>query len=56
MDGILNGVSRFRCEVFPQQQSLYRRLVSDGQRPNTLVISCGRFARRSGAHYPERTG
>ena len=40
MDGILNGVSRFRCEVFPQQQSLYRRLVSDGQRPNTLVISC----------------
>jgi carbonic anhydrase len=40
MDGILNGVKRFRCEVFPDQQQLYQRLVRDGQQPQALVISC----------------
>lgn len=40
MDGILSGVARFRCEVFPHQQELYQRLVRDGQKPQALVISC----------------
>lgn len=40
MDAILSGLTRFRSEVFPQQQALYRRLVSDGQQPKALVISC----------------
>lgn len=34
------GVARFRGEVYPQQQALYRRLVHDGQRPKALMISC----------------
>ena len=40
MDGILNGATRFRCDVFPDQAELYRKLVSDGQHPQALVISC----------------
>lgn len=40
MDGILSGVARFRCEVFPNQQELYQRLVREGQKPQALVISC----------------
>ncbi|MCQ8241915.1 carbonic anhydrase [Rhizosaccharibacter radicis] len=38
--GVLDGMSRFRCEVFPSQMPLYRRLVRDGQQPKALVISC----------------
>jgi carbonic anhydrase len=40
MDGIMSGVARFRCEVFPDQQQLYQRLVREGQQPQALVISC----------------
>ncbi|MEH3147084.1 MAG: carbonic anhydrase [Methylobacterium frigidaeris] len=40
MDNIFQGFSQFREQVFPQQQSVYRRLVHDGQQPKALVISC----------------
>jgi carbonic anhydrase len=40
MDGILDGVRRFRCEVFPDQQDLYHRLIREGQSPQALIISC----------------
>jgi carbonic anhydrase len=40
MDSIMSGVARFRCEVFPDQQLLYQRLVREGQQPQALVISC----------------
>jgi carbonic anhydrase len=38
--GITRGVARFRGQVFPQQQALYRQLVHDGQKPRALMISC----------------
>jgi carbonic anhydrase len=38
--GVLDGMSRFRSDVFPSQMPLYRRLVRDGQQPKALVISC----------------
>ncbi len=34
------GVKRFREDIFPQQQSLYRHLAQHGQRPKALMISC----------------
>jgi carbonic anhydrase len=37
---LLQRVSRFRCEIFPDHQSLYRQLASDGQQPKVLMISC----------------
>jgi len=41
MDGrVLDGVARFRSDVFPAQMPLYRQLVRDGQQPKALVISC----------------
>ena len=40
MDGILKGVARFRCDVFPSQQEIYRTLASEGQSPQALMISC----------------
>jgi carbonic anhydrase len=35
---LLQRVSRFRCEIFPDHQSLYRQLASDGQQPKVLMI------------------
>ncbi|WP_237479702.1 carbonic anhydrase [Lichenibacterium dinghuense] len=40
MQGILSGATRFRCDVFPNQAEMYRKLVSDGQHPQALIISC----------------
>ena len=40
MDGILSGVARFRCDVFPSQQETYQALARDGQAPQALMISC----------------
>ena len=40
MNTIVQGVSRFRCEVFPGQEALYNRLATEGQQPKALVISC----------------
>jgi carbonic anhydrase len=40
MDHIIDGVARFRSDVFPRQRPLYQQLVKDGQHPKALVISC----------------
>ncbi len=31
MSNIVQGVSRFRCDVFPSQEALYSRLAVHGQ-------------------------
>ena len=36
----VRGVKRFREDVFPHQQSLYKHLAQHGQRPKALMISC----------------
>ncbi len=40
MDRIIEGISRFRADVFPQQKERYETLARDGQKPCALVISC----------------
>lgn len=40
MNDIMNGVTRFRAEVFPGQREVYERLARDGQSPQALIISC----------------
>lgn len=40
MDEFLCRVAHFRGQVFPRQSALYQRLVSDGQNPKALMISC----------------
>lgn len=40
MNDVFRGVMRFRCEVFPDKQALYRKLARDGQKPRALMISC----------------
>lgn len=40
MDSFVDGVARFRSDVYPRQKSLYQRLAKDGQKPKALVISC----------------
>lgn len=40
LDSLVDGVSRFRTEIFPAQRSLYQRLASQGQSPKALVVSC----------------
>lgn len=39
-DHLIEGLRRFRRDVFPRFRSHYERLVSDGQRPSTLFIGC----------------
>lgn len=40
MDNILDRASRFRGDIFEPESALYRRLVSEGQSPKALMISC----------------
>ena len=40
MDRIIDGISRFKADVFPQARPSYERLARDGQKPQALVISC----------------
>jgi carbonic anhydrase len=40
MHSLLNGVTRFRSDVFPRQSIHYQRLARDGQQPEALMISC----------------
>ena len=40
MDDLLGRVSRFRGQILPDQLALYKRLVTDGQSPKALMISC----------------
>lgn len=39
-DQFLEGLRRFKEEYFPRYEAEYRKLVSDGQHPNTLFIGC----------------
>ena len=36
---LMSGYQRFRAELFPRQESLYRKLET-GQRPRQMVIAC----------------
>lgn len=40
MDRIIDGISRFRTEIFPQAISVDAGLARDGQKPQALMISC----------------
>jgi carbonic anhydrase len=40
MNNFIDGVTRFRSEVFPALRSLYAQLAHNGQQPKALVISC----------------
>jgi carbonic anhydrase len=37
---LLQGLTRFRKDYFPEYASHYRRLVDEGQKPGTLFIGC----------------
>jgi len=34
------GIRRFRTEVYPEQEEIYRRAVSEPQRPHALFVTC----------------
>ncbi len=40
MDRLLQGYRRFRAEVWPTAGARYETLADEGQRPETLLISC----------------
>lgn len=40
MRSIVDGIGRFRGEVFPGQRATYERLARDGQSPKALVVAC----------------
>ena len=40
MDPLVEGYSRFRAEIWPNESARYRALARFGQKPETLVISC----------------
>ncbi len=40
MQGLIEGVHRFRKEEFGRYRGLFRRLAREGQRPHTLFITC----------------
>lgn len=37
---LLQGVGKFRREVYPKQREVYERAVRDGQHPHTLMLAC----------------
>jgi carbonic anhydrase len=39
-DKLIEGLRRFRRDVFPRYRDRYERLVSHGQQPSTLFIGC----------------
>src|ERR1700712_4579605 len=39
MKEIIQGVHRFRTQIFPEKRGMYKALA-DGQRPSALMISC----------------
>lgn len=40
MEKILQGVHEFRTQVYPEQQTFFRRLAAKKQRPKALFITC----------------
>lgn len=39
-DHLIEGLRKFRRDVFPQYRTHYQRLASEGQQPSTLFIGC----------------
>lgn len=39
-DHLIEGLRKFRRDVFPRYRTHYQRLVSEGQQPSTLFIGC----------------
>ena len=37
---LLNGVRKFRKEVFPHRREIYEQVMEEGQEPHTLFITC----------------
>ncbi len=37
---LINGVRKFRREVFPHRREVYEQVVEEGQEPDTLFITC----------------
>ena len=37
---LIDGLKRFRRDLFPRFRDHYERLVAEGQRPNTLFLGC----------------
>jgi carbonic anhydrase len=37
---LIDGLRRFKRDVFPRYEEHYRRLVADGQQPTTLFLGC----------------
>jgi carbonic anhydrase len=37
---LLNGVRKFRKEVFPHRREVYEQVIEEGQEPDTLFITC----------------
>ena len=37
---LLNGVRKFRKEIFPKRREVYEQVVEKGQEPHTLFITC----------------
>ncbi len=37
---LLNGVRKFRKEVFPHRREVYEQVIEEGQEPHTLFITC----------------
>ena len=37
---LLNGVRKFRQDVFPRRRELYEQVMKEGQNPHTLFITC----------------
>ena len=39
-DYLIQGLRRFKEDYFPRYEAQYRKLVDEGQHPNTLFIGC----------------
>lgn len=37
---LLNGVRKFRRDVFPHRREVYEQVIEEGQEPDTLFITC----------------
>jgi carbonic anhydrase len=37
---LLNGISTFRREIYPEREDTYRQVVREGQKPHALFITC----------------
>jgi carbonic anhydrase len=40
LNRLIEGVRRFRREVYPQRKEIYQQAVREPQRPHTLIVTC----------------